>query len=46
VNKGLQIAINHPIDVAHFGFGAVVLDQAVRLQNIRPDLRSEIDIKF
>lgn len=45
-NKGLQIAVEHAIDIADFDFGAMILDQAVRLQDIGANLRSELDVEF
>src|SRR6266478_6686322 len=41
-----QIAIQHAIHVADLQLRAVILNHAVRLQHIRPDLRTEIDIQF
>src|ERR1700679_1068452 len=39
--KRLQVAIEHLVHVAHFNLGAVVLGNAVGLQNVGPDLRAE-----
>ena len=30
-DKGLQIAVNHPVHVADLGFGAMVFNHAIRL---------------
>src|SRR5690349_12816714 len=40
--EGLQIAIDHAVNVANFHLGPVVLDQAIGLQHIRPNLRAEV----
>src|SRR5215467_9415910 len=44
--KRLQITIDHAVNVANFGLGAMILDQAVWLQHIRPDLRAKVDIQL
>src|SRR6266481_125913 len=41
-----QIAIQHAIHVADLQFRTVILDHPVRLQNILPDLRTEINVQF
>src|SRR5271165_4510212 len=45
-DEGLQIAVNHAIDVADLGLGAVILDHAVRLQDVGANLRAEFNIEF
>src|SRR3954452_21793553 len=44
--KGLQVAVENLVDIAHFYLGAVVLGYPVGLQNIRPNLGTEVDIEF
>src|ERR1035438_4092013 len=38
-NEGLQIAVEHPVDVPDLGLGAVILDHAVGLENRRAEKR-------
>src|SRR2546430_3469394 len=39
MDKRSQIAVYHPLNVAHFGLRAMVLNQPIRCQDIRPNLR-------
>src|SRR5438270_8747438 len=45
-NEGLQISVEHAIDVSDLSLGTVILDHAVRLQDVRTNLRSEFDVEF
>src|SRR5580692_5630679 len=45
-DEGLQVAIDHAVDVANFHLGAVIFDQPIRLQSVGADLRAEVDVQF
>src|SRR5215469_11689052 len=45
-DEGLQVSIEDTIDIAHFGFRAVVFDHAIGLQHVRANLRSEFNVEF
>ena len=44
--KGLEVSVEHLVHVAYFHFGAVVLGHAVGLQDVRADLRAEVDVEL
>ena len=37
-DEGIQVTVQDGVDIAFLVFGAVVLDEAVRLQDVRADL--------
>jgi len=45
-DERLQVAIEHAVHVAHLGFGAVILDHAVGLQDVGANLRAEVVVEF
>src|SRR5580698_5805521 len=45
-DERLQVAVNYAVHVADFHLGSVVLDQTIRLQSVRADLRAEVDVQF
>src|SRR5882672_9224786 len=46
LHKRPQISIQHAIHVAYFQLGAVILDQAIGLHNVRADLRSKTNVEL
>ena len=36
--KGVEVAIEHGVDIPHLQVGAMVFDQPIRMQDVRPDL--------
>src|ERR1700676_1838989 len=42
----LEVTVENLVRVAHFHLGAVVLDDAIGLQYIRPNLRSKVDLEL
>src|SRR6266566_7310955 len=45
-DKGIEIAVEDAVDIAHLEFGAMVLHQAVRLQGVRANLAAETDFQL
>src|SRR5260370_35777529 len=45
-DEGIEAAVNYAIHISDFGFGAMVLDQAVGLKHVGADLRSEINVEL
>src|SRR6266567_6263357 len=45
-DERLQIAVDHAVNVADLQLGAVILDHAVRLQDVGTYLRSEFNVEF
>src|ERR1700722_3995992 len=45
-DERLQVSIQYAIHVTDFGFGAVILDHAIRLQHVGANLRPEFNIEF
>lgn len=37
-DKGLQIAVNHPVHIADFSLGAVIFNEPIGLQDVGADL--------
>src|SRR4051812_9009778 len=46
LDKHVDVAVEHALDVANFHLGALVLRQAVRLKNIGSNLAAESDTKL
>jgi len=44
--KGVDVAVQDAVGVAHFKFRSVVLDEAVGVQDVRPDLAAKIDVSL
>lgn len=44
LDKGVEVAIEHSIDIPHLQVGAMVFDQPIRMQDVRPDLVSPGDV--
>src|SRR5258708_16884046 len=44
-DERIQITVHHAVDIAHLELRAVVLDQAVRLHHIGPDLAAEGNVQ-
>src|SRR5215813_13981519 len=44
LDERVEVAIEYGFDVPHFQVGAMVFDQPIRMQDIRPDLVSPGDI--
>jgi hypothetical protein len=45
-HEGIEVAVEDPVHVAHLEFRAVVLDHAVRLQDVGPNLAAEGDVEL
>ena len=45
-DEGVQVTVHYPVHIAYFEFSAVVLNQAVRLHNVGPDLAAEGNVQF
>src|SRR5713226_7991090 len=45
-DEGINVPVEDAIHVAHLELGAVVLDQAIRLENVRANLAAEADLEL
>jgi hypothetical protein len=45
-DERLQIAVDYPIHIADLHLGAMIFDETIRLQDIRANLRAEVDVEF
>src|SRR5919109_4542010 len=43
-DEGGELPIEHGVDIAHFHIGAMILDQAVGMQDVRADLMAPGDV--